>query len=89
MRSVYVLIVWINAISPSGNVLAQLPPKNVNFVSEKSRSLVAEIVDLRSGLAIDTNPKLVPTLLEQITRLIELTKQARQFEVNQVGKDAV
>ena len=66
MRSLYIIVFLIIATSFSDYVLAQIPPKNENFVGEKTRNLVAEIVELRSGLAIDSNPTVIPTLLEQV-----------------------
>ena len=88
MRLAYPLLFLILSFSISDIAHAQLPPKNVDFLSSESRSLIAEVNVLRSGLVIGNDPQTIPAVLEQIAKLIDLTKQARGFEVRQVGGDA-
>lgn len=88
VRSLYILTFLIGLISFSGYLSAQLPPKNENFVNDKTRSLVEEVVEKRSGLAIDVDPKSVRALLDKVAELIDLSKRARQFEAEQAGSDA-
>ena len=85
MRLAYPLLFLILSFSISDIAHAQLPPKNVDFLSSESRSLIAEVNVLRSGLVIGIDPQTIPAVLERIAKLIDLTKQARGFEVRQVG----